>query len=123
MRRRLFVATLLGLACNSGTQAAGPPAALVKTGGDAQAGYFDTALPRPYSVTVLDANNNDVPGVSVNWAIVTGGGTLSPNPSTTDARGLATTTHTLDSATVYVVTATVSGLPSVTFSATATAHP
>ena len=54
---------------------------------------------------------------------VTGGGTLSSNPSTTNANGLASTTHTLSSATVYVVTATVNGVSPVTFSATATAHP
>jgi hypothetical protein len=119
----LWVSAIFALACNGSTQAPGLPAALVKIGGDAQAGYFNTALPIPYSVAVLDANNNDVPGVSVDWAIVTGGGSLSANPSTTNARGLATTTHTLGSATVYVVTATVNGLPPVTFTASATAHP
>jgi hypothetical protein len=115
--------SLFALACNGSTQPPGPPAAVVKTAGDAQAGYFNTALPIPYSVTVFDANNREVPGVSVNWAIVTGGGTLSSNPSTTNANGLASTTHTLSSATVYVVTATVNGVSPVTFSATATAHP
>jgi len=115
--------SLLTLACNGSTTPAGPPASVVKTAGDAQAGYFNTALPIPYSVTVFDANSRAVPGVSVDWAIVTGGGSLSSNPSTTNGNGTASTTHTLSSATLYVVTATVTGLPPVTFSATATAHP
>ncbi len=123
LRELIFGAVLTVLACNNSTQPPGPPASVVKTGGDAQAGYFNTALPIPYSVTVLDANSRGVPGVSVDWAIVTGGGSLSSNPSTTNANGTASTTHTLSSATVYVVTATVSGLPPVTFTASATAHP
>ena len=113
---------LVALACN-GTEPPGPPAQFVKSGGDAQAGYFNTPLAMPYSVTVSDANNRPVPGVSVDWAIVTGGGSLSSNPSITNASGVATTTHTLGSATLYVVTATVEGLPSVTFTATASAPP
>ena len=113
---------LVALACN-GTEPPGPPAQVVKSGGDAQAGYFNTPLAMPYSVTVSDADNRPVPGVSVDWAIVTGGGSLSSNPSVTNASGVATTTHTLGSATLYVVTATVEGLPSVTFTATASAPP
>ncbi|OLB13979.1 MAG: hypothetical protein AUH07_05400 [Gemmatimonadetes bacterium 13_2_20CM_70_9] len=113
---------LVALACNT-TEPPGPPAQVVKSGGDAQAGFFNTPLPMPYSVTVYDANNRPVPGVSVAWQIITGGGTLSTNPSITNSSGVATTIHTLGTATTYVVSATVTGLPSVTFTATASAPP
>ncbi len=117
----LWGSALVALACNGNTQPPGPPAQILKTGGDGQAGHFNMALPLPYSVTVLDANSLGVPGVSVDWSIITGGGSLSVNPSTTDSRGVGTTVHTLSAATVYVVHATVSGLPSVTFTASASA--
>ncbi len=121
--KALWGGALVALACNSDTQPPGPPAQLLKTGGDGQAGYFNMALPSPYSVTVIDANSSGVPGVSVDWSIVTGGGSLSVNLSITDSRGMATTTHTLSAASVYVVQATVAGLPSVTFTASASAPP
>src|SRR5437867_8704663 len=109
-------------ACN-GTEPPGPPAQVVKSGGDAQAGYFNSPLPMPYSVTVYDANRRPVPGVAVDWSIITGGGSLSSNPSITNSDGVGTTVHTLGTATTYVVNAIVTGLPSVTFTATASAPP
>jgi len=115
---------LLTLACGGdSTQPPGPPAEVVKSGGDGQAWYFNNPLPLPYSVTVRDANGRAVRGVPVTWAFyMTGDGTLSPNPSTTNANGVATTIHTLGAATTNVVKATVTGL-SVTFSATGSAPP
>lgn len=123
--RKLLAAALLALACNgSSTQPAGPPALVSKTGGDAQAWYFNNPLPIPFSVKVIDANSRPVPGVEVDWAIVTGsGGSLSASKDSTDGQGAATTILTLGGATTYVVTATVSGLPPLTFSATAAAPP
>src|SRR5919197_308106 len=122
-RNRLFAlgVGLSALACggDGGTQPPGPPDHLVKSGGDGQKWFFNNPLPTPYSVTVFDLHNRAVPGASVEWSITTGGGTLSANPSTTNANGVATTIHTLGSATTYVVNATVSGLPPVTFGATA----
>src|SRR6266511_1901835 len=115
---------LLTLACGGdSTQPPGPPAEVVKSGGDGQMWYLNNPLPLPYSVTVRDANGRAVRGVLVTWAFTTGDGSLSPNPSTTNSSGVATTIHTLGAATTYVVTATVAGLPSVTFSPTASAPP
>lgn len=120
-------AAVLALACGGdgggGTAPPGPPAQLEKSGGDAQSWYFNNALPAPYSVTVRDASNRAVSGVSVDWSITTGGGTLSPDPSTTNASGVATTVHTLGSATTYVVSAAVTSLPSVTFTTSASDPP
>ncbi|HET9709735.1 MAG TPA: plastocyanin/azurin family copper-binding protein [Gemmatimonadales bacterium] len=124
-RRLLVVGCLLALACNSDTtQPAGPPALVEKTGGDAQSWYHNNPLPTAFSVTVVDANSTPVPGVQVDWAIVTGtGGSLSRAADSTDSKGIAQTVLTLGSGTVYVVTASVAGLPSVTFSANGAAPP
>jgi len=119
---RLSVLALISLlACNGGTEPAGPPAQIAKVSGDLQQGSFNTALPLPYSVEVTDAKGRDVPGVEVTWTIVLGGGSLSGTADTTDQSGIASTVHTLGTASTYVVRATVFGLPSVTFSATASA--
>jgi len=121
---RLAVATVLGaFACGGdSTQPLGPPDHLVKTGGDQQSWYFNNPLPAPYSVTVLDASNRPVPGVSVAWSPLLGtDGSFSSNPSTTDANGVATTVHTLGTATVYVVNVMVTGVPTLQFTANASA--
>jgi Big-like domain-containing protein len=120
--RRLFILAVVPLlACNGGTEPPGPPTQLAKVSGDLQQGSFSTPLPLPYSVEVTDAKGRDVPGVEVTWTIVLGGGSLSGNSDTTDQLGIASTVHTLGTASTYVVRATVFGLPSVTFSASASA--
>jgi plastocyanin len=122
--RRLFILALVPLlACNGGTEPPGPPAQLAKVSGDGQQWYFNNELPLAYTVQVTDANGREVPGVQVTWSIVLGTGSLSANPTNTDASGIASTVHTLSAASVYVVTATVSGLPPVTFSTSASAPP
>ena len=109
------------LACNSdGTTPPGPPDHLVRSGGDQQNWYFNNPLPAPYSVTVLDASNRPVPGVSVAWSPLLGtDGSFSSNPSTSDANGVATTVHTLGTATIYVVNVVVSGVSTTQFVANA----
>src|SRR2546425_10872863 len=121
---RLAVAAVLGaFACGGdSTQPLGPPDHLVRTGGDQQSWYFNNPLPAPYSVTVLDASNRPVPGVSVAWSPLLGtDGSFSSNPSTSDANGVATTVHTLGTATIYVVNVMVAGVPTIQFTANASA--
>ena len=114
---------LLALACGGGTQPPGPPAELVITGGDAQSGYFNNPLPKPLSVTALDASGRAVPGVVITWAVTSGGGRVNPVQSTTDASGVATTTDSISS-TIQTVSATFTGLLSpVSFTAHATTPP
>jgi plastocyanin len=120
----LFGSILL-VACNSdSTPPPGPPALVAKSGGDMQVWYHNNALPTAFSVTVLDANSTPVPGVRVDWAIVTGtNGSLSKAVDSTDSKGVAETELTLGSGTLYIMTASVSGLPSVTFTANAITPP
>ena len=69
---------------------------------------------------VLDQNNNAFSGSTVTFS--TTGGTLSETSVVTGADGQASTSLTLPAAEGdYTVTASVSGLSDVTFSATATA--
>src|SRR3989449_9483197 len=97
---------------------------LVKTSGDPPGWYFDNPLPSALNVTARDANNCAVPGVVVNWAVASGGGSVSPTQSTTGTTGVAATADILASTSPPTVTATFSG-PStpVTFTATASAAP
>src|SRR5436309_15608404 len=104
---------LMALACNT-TEPPGPPAQVVKSGGDAQAGFFNTPLPMPYSVTVYDANNRPVPGVSVASQIITRSAPRRTNPRITNPSRGATTNHTPGTTTPYAVRPTVTGQRALT---------
>src|SRR5712664_4423719 len=124
-------AALLAAACGGGGGGGGmgpctPGAAtqLVKTTGDPGPWYFNNPVPAPLSVTARDASGCPVPGVTVNWAVASGDGAVSPAQSTTSASGVATTADSLGSTPQQTVTATFTGLPTpVTFTATAAAPP
>lgn len=104
-----------------------PPPTLVATtlevvSGDGQSAQVGNALSNPLVVHVLDQNNDPFSGATVNFA--TTGGTLSVASATTGTNGQASVTLTLPStAGDYTVTASVTGLTDVTFTATATAVP
>jgi plastocyanin len=121
---------LLGFACGGGsgggTGPCTPGAAtqLVKTGGDAQAWYFNNPLPAALSVKALDASNCAVPSVVINWAVASGGGGMSPVQSTTNASGVASATDSVGGSTSQSVTATFTGLTTpATFTVSAAAPP
>ena len=95
------------------------PSQLEKFAGDNQTGPPGSALSNPLVVRVLDAAGDPVNGVTVNWEIVDGGGSVSPQSSTTNSQGRATTTWTLGAGGNQTARATVSGIGSVTFNATA----
>jgi len=118
-----LLAGLSAWACNgNGTQPAGPPLDLLKSGGDAQNWYFNNPLPTPLSVTAIDVSGGPVPGVVVTWAVTSGG--VSPVQSTTNANGVATTTDSLGLSTTQTVSASFTGLQSaVTFTEIGSAPP
>ena len=69
---------------------------------------------------VTDANGNPVGNVTVTWAPASGGGSVNPTSSLTDVNGHATTTRTLGPTPgAQTTTAAVTGLPTVTFTVTA----
>lgn len=67
----------------------GPPASLIKIAGDGQTAVAGTAFAESLVVSVRDANGLGVPGVSVSWTVLSGGGSAGPSPGVTDGSGLA----------------------------------
>ena len=102
------------------TLTAGTAAQLVKLGGDGQqipAGGTASTAP---SVRVTDAANNPLAGVTVTFAIASGGGSVTGATATTDAQGVArvgswTVGGTMGNASL---TASVPGVDPATFTAT-----
>ncbi|WP_397331225.1 N,N-dimethylformamidase beta subunit family domain-containing protein [Nostoc sp. FACHB-280] len=98
---------------------------ITKLSGDNQNGAAGTTLANQLVVQVKDSAGNLQSGVTVNFAVTSGGGSVSLTSAVTNANGQAGTYLTLGSvpgATLGVVnkvTATASGIGSVTFSATA----
>ncbi|HEX3865734.1 MAG TPA: hypothetical protein VHV78_03240 [Gemmatimonadaceae bacterium] len=75
-------------------------------------------------VKVTDAAGRPVLGVSVGFTVTAGNGTINPRVAITDSSGLATTTWTLGTvAGANQLTANVSGLAAIAFSATGTSGP
>ncbi|WP_193195812.1 N,N-dimethylformamidase beta subunit family domain-containing protein [Nostoc sp. MG11] len=97
---------------------------LIKVSGDNQSGETGATLPNPLVVRVVNAQNNPQSGVTVNFVVTSGGGSVSPVSVVTNASGQASTTLTLgpvpSGTEGVVVTATVAGIGSIAFSASAT---
>ena len=87
-------------------------------GGDNATGAAGIPLP-PFTVVVSDAQNAPLPGVSVNFVITSGGGSLSARAPLTDAAGRASTVLTLPNTIGTVQVVATMGNVSVTFTATA----
>ena len=102
-----------------------PRAATLEQGsGDGQSGETGHHLTDPLIVTVLDQYGNPLPDVTVSFSVNPTDGVLNPASATTDSNGEASTLLQLGGTVgEYIVTASVSGVSSVTFTATATAPP
>ena len=99
---------------------AGTADELVRVSGDGQSAAPGSALSDPLVVRLLDERGNGVPNRAVSWVVATGGGTVDPATSTTDADGRASTRWTLGAAGGNSLNAVVSGVGVVAFTATAT---
>ena len=100
------------------------PKTLDKVSGDELEGPAGAAMPQPFVVQIRDQNGNPLEGVAVTFEVTAGGGTLSATTATTDADGLASATLTLGrDPGSNTVTARVSELNPVIFSATGLATP
>ena len=93
--------------------------------GDNQSGLTGETLTNPFVVEVRDESANPLGNVTVNFAVLTGGGTLSATTGTTDANGQAESMLTLGSEPgTNTVEASVEGLSqTVVFNAEATLPP
>ncbi len=68
---------------------------LRKQVGDVQTGPVALPLAEALTVRVVDAGGQPVQGATVNWAVMSGGGTVNPPIGTSNGQGLVTTTWTL----------------------------
>ncbi len=114
-------------ACGSGPEEPPPepprPAQVVKISGDLQSGTVGQALTDAIVGQVNDQFGQSMAGVTVDFTVTTGGGTVGSASGTTDANGQVSTGWTLGTTTGQQrVTAAVSGTTvRVSFSATAEA--
>ncbi len=102
--------------------AAGTAATIAKNSGDNQTAIAGSAVPVLPSVLVKDANGNPAGGVSVTFAVASGGGSVTGATAATNGAGVATVGSWTLGNTVGAnsLTATVAGLPPVIFAATST---
>lgn len=88
-----------------------PATTIALSAGNAQIGNPSTLLPVSLAVLVTDGSGNPVSGVTVNWQVATGAGTLTSATSVTNSSGIATNGWTLGAPIgQQIVTADVAGL-------------
>jgi len=118
-------ATVGGLppASFTATGTAGPAASVTISAGDGQSAPAGTAVPIAPAVQVTDAFANPVSGLTVTFAVASGGGSVTGATPSTNAGGIATVGSWTLGASFgsNTLTATVAGLTPVTFSANGTA--
>ncbi len=115
-------AAALAAACSGDGGGTTPrtPGAITAVSGDAQTDTVASTLPAPLVVKVTDQSGAPLPGVSVTWTAAAGSGTFDSTTTHTDASGQSKATWILGvSPGAQIATATVTGLPAVTFHATA----
>jgi len=106
------------------TAVPGPATTLGRSKGNLQTGPVATPLPLPLTTKAKDLYGNGVSGISISYSDGGAGGLLSSNPVTTDSAGLAPVTYTTPTVPGTVkISASATGLKSVTFSETVTAGP
>lgn len=123
------ILVLLGTACGGGSSNPTPPpppppatpASLAISAGDQQHASPGQAVGIAPAVVVRDAAQQPVAGVTVQFAVTAGGGSLQGASPVTDAAGVARLGRwTLGSSGQQGLTATAGSLPAVTFRATIT---
>ena len=101
---------------------AGTPAAIAKSQGDGQSAGIGTTVPVAPAVKVTDATGNPIAGVTVTFAVTSGGGSVTGASPTTNASGIATVGSWQLGGSVGANTLTATaGALNTTFTATATA--
>lgn len=117
LRRGLLWLTGAAAACGGGGSGPGPtPASVTASAGENQIGPAGQQLGAALEVIVKDGQGNPMANITVNWAVASGGGTVTPASNTTAADGKASATRTLGAgAGAQTATATVSGVTPATF--------
>ncbi len=109
-------------ACSGPTRTAGPPVAVAARSPQSQSGMASELAPQSPSVQVTDAEERPVPGVTVTFAVSSGGGHISVPKQTTNSEGDATMRSWVLGLGDNALTASAPGLTGspVTFTATGT---
>jgi hypothetical protein len=117
-----LASALVVFACDGGSEPPPPPSRTEIVAGTAQSGVVGTALTVQPSVRVLAANGRTLSQVPVTFQAGEGSGTVATATTMTDSRGVASAgIWTLGTrAGPQTLTATVSGVTPVTFTASAT---
>jgi adhesin/invasin len=106
----------------SATASAGAARGLIIVSGNGQLAPAGTVLPLPLVVRLLDGSGNPISGGAVSWVVGQGGGSVEPGTSATGADGSASARWTLGRGLgTNTLSAVVSGVGTVQFSATGTA--
>lgn len=116
-RIRATVAGVPPVLTNLFNVAAAPPTAIAVLSGANQTAPASTVLPDSVRVRVSNTFGAGVGGVTVNWTLALGGGSLSAATSVTDSLGRAAVRWTLGAAGTQQITAGVSGLQPIPISA------
>lgn len=120
-----ITATVEGVSGTASVTVAGAPNTMAINGGNNQSATVSTAVTTAPSVKITNASGQGVSGVTVTFAVASGGGSITGATQTTNASGIATVgSWTLGAvAGPNSLTATASGVTGSpqTFSATATA--
>lgn len=105
------------------TGVGGTPVNMLPASATTQTAPANTNVSDPPSVIVRDPAGIPVPGVSVTFTVITGGGTVTGSPVTTNGNGVATvgSWRLGPVAGANSLRASAAGLPVVTFNATGTA--
>lgn len=122
MHGLLALFSLLALGSCDGGPGSGPetPTALTIRSGDGQTADAGAAVPNPPTVQVTGASGAGVAGVTVSFAVTTGGGSVASATVVTGSNGVASSgAWTLGDPGPQQLRASVSGLDPVVFSATA----
>jgi hypothetical protein len=122
----MLACAVLAMSCG-GDSTSGPsatPASIAIQGGSGQTGTVATALGSALSVVVKDISGKTISGATVEFRAAAGSGTVSPSSVTTNANGVAQANWTLGTVSgVLKVSADVSGVTPVVFTATALPGP
>jgi alpha-tubulin suppressor-like RCC1 family protein len=115
----MFAATIVA-SCAEDTTTGPRIASLVAVSGGGQEATIGATLAQPLVIRVEDQTGQPVPGSTIYWAVVAGGGSINPSQSTTDAQGYAEASLRLgSSAGLNSVSATLGQLDPLIFTATA----
>ncbi|MDB4869628.1 MAG: hypothetical protein JWL97_632 [Gemmatimonadales bacterium] len=116
----LLSATLALSGCTLGTDTS-QPSTMAIVSGDSQTAPVNTALPDSLSVIVVGSFYEPIGNETVTWTVLSGGGSVNPLTSQTNANGVAWTRYTAGASPGAVkIQAKVSSLPAIFFDVSVT---